>query len=154
MADHASVGIRARPRPRQRSGSPLHASRRRRHPRRSGASSFRASRRGGRPAAPGRQRARRTARPPGPVRRAGEFHRTSGVSMKAYIWLRCLAALLALFTIGHTLGTYSPKVVRGPAEAAMFQAMQSFRFPIMGFERTHWDFYRGFAITVSVLLAA
>ena len=73
--------------------------------------------------------------------------------MKPTRWLRSLAVLLALFAIGHTLGTASPTVTRGAAEAAVFGAMQGFRFPIMGFERTHWDFYRGFAISVSVLQA-
>ena len=31
--------------------------------------------------------------------------------------------------------------------------MQAFRFPVMGFDRSHWDFYRGFALTDSVLMA-
>jgi hypothetical protein len=72
--------------------------------------------------------------------------------MKAWVWLRSLAILLALFAVGHTLGTAAPRVRRGPEEAAVFDAMRRFRFPIMGFNRTHWDFYRGFAITISVLL--
>ena len=74
--------------------------------------------------------------------------------MKPHLWLRALAVLLVFFTVGHTLGTAAPAVTRGPAEAAVFGAMQQFRFPIMGFERSHWDFYRGFAISVSALLAA
>jgi hypothetical protein len=72
--------------------------------------------------------------------------------MKPWIWLRGLAVLLALNAIGHTLGTAAPKVTRGPDEAAVFAAMQTFRFPVMGFERSHWDFYRGFALVISVLL--
>lgn len=72
--------------------------------------------------------------------------------MKAWIWFRGLAVLLAVFATGHTLGTAAPRVTRGASEAALFDAMQSFRFPIMGFDRTYWDFYRGFAITISVLL--
>ena len=72
--------------------------------------------------------------------------------MKASTWLRALAVLMALFTLGHTLGTAAPRVTRGAPEAAVFLAMQSFRFPMMGFDRTHWDFYRGFAITGSILM--
>ncbi|GAC1477577.1 MAG: hypothetical protein NVS1B4_20440 [Gemmatimonadaceae bacterium] len=72
--------------------------------------------------------------------------------MKAWIWLRALAIILALFAGGHTLGTAIPRVTRGPQEAAVFDAMQSFRFPVMGFDRTHWDFYRGFALIISAQL--
>lgn len=73
--------------------------------------------------------------------------------MKPWIWLKALAGVLALFALGHTLGTAAPKVTHGPQEAALFNAMQSFRFPIMGFERSHWDFYRGFALIISLQLA-
>ena len=72
--------------------------------------------------------------------------------MRASIWLRTLAVVMLLFAVGHTLGTASPKVTRGPLEAALFAAMQGYRFPVMGVERSHWDFYRGFAQTISVLM--
>jgi hypothetical protein len=72
--------------------------------------------------------------------------------MKSWILLRALAVVLAVFTLGHTLGTAAPKVTRGEREAALFTAMQSYRFPIMGFNRSYWEFYRGFAITISVLM--
>jgi len=52
--------------------------------------------------------------------------------MKPWIWLRALAILLAVFAVGHTLGTAAPKVTRGPGEAVVFAAMQDFRFPVMG----------------------
>ena len=74
--------------------------------------------------------------------------------MKAWYWLRALAIVLAIFTLGHTLGTAAPKVRRGPQEAALFAEMQGFRFPIMGFQRSYWDFYRGFALVISILLIA
>jgi hypothetical protein len=74
--------------------------------------------------------------------------------MKSWMWLRGLAVLLALFAAGHTLGTASPHVTRGAQEAAVFDAMQSFRFPIMGFSRSYWEFYRGLALTVTVLMFA
>jgi hypothetical protein len=72
--------------------------------------------------------------------------------MKPWIWLRALAVLLAIFAVGHTLGTAAPRVTRGPQEAAVFAAMQDFRFAVMGFDRTYWDFFRGFALIISVLL--
>jgi hypothetical protein len=72
--------------------------------------------------------------------------------MKAWIWLRGLAGVLALFAAGHTLGTAVPRVTRGPRQAAVFAAMQSFRFPVMGFTRTYWEFYRGFALIISLQL--
>jgi len=74
--------------------------------------------------------------------------------MKSWIWLRGLAVVLALFAAGHTVGTAVPRVTRGPREAAIFDAMQSFSFPVMGFNRTYWEFYRGFALTITVLLLA
>lgn len=72
--------------------------------------------------------------------------------MSAPGWLRAQAGVLALFAAGHTLGTAAPRVTRGAAESALFRAMQSYRFPVMGFDRSYWDFYRGFAITISVLM--
>jgi len=67
-------------------------------------------------------------------------------------WLRTQSVLLLLFTAGHTLGTAAPQVRRGPEEAAVFAAMKGFHFPIMGFDRSYWDFYRGFALSISVLM--
>lgn len=72
--------------------------------------------------------------------------------MSAARWFKSLSVLLALFAVGHTLGTFSPKVTRGSEEAAVFAAMQGFRFHVMGFDRTYWEFYRGLAITVSAAL--
>jgi len=72
--------------------------------------------------------------------------------MKPWTWLRALAILLVIFAVGHTLGTAAPKVTRGDREAAVFAAMQDFRFPVMGFERSYWDFQRGFALIITVLL--
>jgi hypothetical protein len=70
---------------------------------------------------------------------------------RARTWLRATAVVLGLFALGHTLGTAAPRVTRGASEAAIFAAMQGFRFPVMGFTRSYWDFYRGFAITISIL---
>ena len=73
--------------------------------------------------------------------------------MKASIWFKALAVVLAIFTVGHTVGTRDA-ITTGPQEAAVIGAMQGYRVPVMGFERTYWEFYRGFSVFISVLLAA
>jgi hypothetical protein len=40
---------------------------------------------------------------------------------------------------------------RGPAEQAVFAAMQSFQFQIAGVTRSHWDFYRGYELFITVI---
>ena len=71
--------------------------------------------------------------------------------MKSWIWFRALAVVLAIFTVGHTVGTMS-SITNTPQEAAVISAMQAYRFPVMGFVRSYWDFYRGFSVTITVLL--
>ncbi len=73
--------------------------------------------------------------------------------MRSSSWCRAQAIVLALFAAGHTLGTAVPRARYGAAQTAVIAAMQVSRFPIMGFERSYWDFYRGFALIISVLLA-
>ena len=72
--------------------------------------------------------------------------------MKPAIWFRALAIVLGFFTLGHTVGTRHA-ITTAPREAAVIAAMQSYRVPVMGFERTYWEFYRGFSVSISVLLA-
>src|SRR3974377_1201286 len=71
--------------------------------------------------------------------------------MKQSILLRIASGLTLVFFGGHTLRGLDPSS-RGPEEAAVFMAMQSYPFSIMGFRRTHWDFYRGFSLLFSVAL--
>ena len=73
--------------------------------------------------------------------------------MKPWIWYRALAVILALFTLGHTVGTIHA-VTTAPEEAAVIAAMQGYQVPVMGFLRTYWEFYRGFSLSITVLLAA
>ena len=68
--------------------------------------------------------------------------------MKASTWLRALAAIMAFFTFGHTMGVLNPPA-EGPAGQAL-DTMRRMRFPIMGFDRSYWDFYRGFGFFVSL----
>ena len=68
--------------------------------------------------------------------------------MKAATWLRLFAAIMLFFTVGHTIGVLNP-----PADGVAGQALDAMRrarFPIMGFERSYWDFYRGFGFFVSL----
>ena len=55
---------------------------------------------------------------------------------------------MVFFTLGHTIGVLNPPA-EGPAGRAL-EAMRRARFPIMGFERSYWDFYRGFGFFVSL----
>jgi D-alanyl-lipoteichoic acid acyltransferase DltB (MBOAT superfamily) len=73
--------------------------------------------------------------------------------MKSWIWFRALSVILAIFTLGHTVGTRQA-ITTAPEEAAVIAGMQQYRVPVMGFLRSYWDFYRGFSVTISVLLAA
>ncbi len=67
--------------------------------------------------------------------------------------LKLLAVLLAAFAAGHTYGAlWFPS--RGAVEEALFESMRQYTFPIMGVERSHWQFYRGFALFLSVNLIA
>jgi len=72
--------------------------------------------------------------------------------MRPKIWYRGLAVVLAFFTLGHSIGTRHV-ITAAPQEAAVVAAMQGYQVPIMGFLRTYWDFYRGFSVTITVLLA-
>ena len=69
--------------------------------------------------------------------------------MKPWIWLRAGAALQALGAVLHTIASMdSPS--RGAAEQAVFAAMQSFRFQIAGVTRSHWNFYQGYELFITV----
>jgi hypothetical protein len=72
--------------------------------------------------------------------------------MKPWTWLRVGAALQGLGAVLHTIASMdSPS--RGLAEQAVFAAMQSFRFQIAGVTRSHWDFYRGYELFITVVFA-
>jgi hypothetical protein len=72
--------------------------------------------------------------------------------VKSWRWFQALAVILAIFTLGHTVGTIS-SITNGPDEAVVINTMQAHRFPVMGFHRSYWEFYRGFSVTITVLLA-
>ena len=72
--------------------------------------------------------------------------------MKPWTWLRVGAALQGLGAVLHTIASMdSPS--RGPAEQAVFAAMQSFQFQIAGVTRSHWNFYQGYELCITVVFA-
>jgi hypothetical protein len=70
--------------------------------------------------------------------------------MKQLILLRTASALTLIFCAGHTYGALRPP--RSSEEAAVLMTMQAYPFNIMGFRRTHWEFYRGFSLLFSLTL--
>ena len=64
-------------------------------------------------------------------------------AMKSSRWLKALAVILALFTIGHTLGTAFPHATRGADQATVLETMQHFRFRIMSYDRSYFYFIAG-----------
>ena len=64
------------------------------------------------------------------------------------MFYRIAAVLLLLLDAGHTSGfPWSD-----PAWAVDLGPMRSTHFYILGFDRTYWDFYVGFGLTISVIL--
>src|ERR1700733_12640441 len=73
--------------------------------------------------------------------------------MKSYTLLRVSSIVTALFAAGHTSGApWTP--VKDAPENALIGSMQSLRFPVLGSQRTYWDFYVGFGVSVSVYVFA
>lgn len=72
--------------------------------------------------------------------------------MRSHTLLRIAAVLTALYVAGHTAGMpWTP--VHGPHEQAVIDAMRDVHFSAMGSVRSYWDFYQGFGIALSGLLA-
>jgi len=74
-------------------------------------------------------------------------------TMTPRLLLRLSTGLLVVFLIGHGLGSLA-SATRDASEASVFAAMQSYRFPIMGVTRSHWDFYQGLNHYLSAALVA
>jgi hypothetical protein len=71
--------------------------------------------------------------------------------MKASVFLRIAAVVTAVFDAAHMLGR--PWTRRHDVQtAAVIEAMKSYRFNAMGFERSYFDFYVGFGWTLAVYL--
>jgi len=66
----------------------------------------------------------------------------------ARILYRIAAVLIVLLDLGHSSGyPWSD-----PAWGVDLHSMQSSHFKVLGFDRTYWDFYVGFGLSVSVFL--
>ena len=74
--------------------------------------------------------------------------------MKPSLLYRLSAVLLALFTLGHTLGFSASDPSWGID--ALLASMRSLHFEIQGFHRTYWDFFlgNGYSVSVFFLFAA
>ncbi|HUM11826.1 MAG TPA: hypothetical protein VLT82_12820 [Myxococcaceae bacterium] len=69
--------------------------------------------------------------------------------MKPSTFLRAASVVSFLFFLGHTIGfPWTPS--EGGATSTLIGLMKSYRFQVFGSERTYWDFYEGFGLTVSV----
>ncbi len=67
--------------------------------------------------------------------------------------LRTAAILLGIFFLGHTVGGMLLGKSRGFAEDAVLGALRTYHFELMGFERSHMDFYTGEGWYLSLTLA-
>lgn len=63
---------------------------------------------------------------------------------------RIASVLLALFAVVHTIGMFRRR--SGTPMEGVVRIMRKTRFRIMGFDRTMWDFYAGFGLTVTAYL--
>ena len=64
-------------------------------------------------------------------------------------WLRLAALALAPFWLGHTASILFV-TSRGADEHAVYLAMERYRFDALGVTRSHWEFYRGYGVFMSV----
>jgi hypothetical protein len=67
--------------------------------------------------------------------------------------LRIASAIALLFALGHTMGSpWTP--THEPAAASVVEAMKAVSFDVMGNNRSYWDFYFGFGVSISVYMFA
>ena len=70
---------------------------------------------------------------------------------KPHILLRIASVIALLFAAGHTAGApWTP--AKGMAEQALVTMMKSLHFDVMGTQRTYFDFYYGFGVSITVYL--
>lgn len=71
--------------------------------------------------------------------------------MNSSLLLRIASVIGLLFALGHSMGSpWTP--VNEPAPASVVEAMKSISFDAMGSNRTYWDFYFGFGVSISIYL--
>jgi hypothetical protein len=73
--------------------------------------------------------------------------------VKSSILLRIASVIAFLFAAGHTMGApWTPAT--GEPELAVVESMKALHFTVMGADRSYWDFYFGFGVSISVYLLA
>ena len=73
--------------------------------------------------------------------------------MNTTLLLRIASVIALLFAVGHTSGhPWTPSEELAPA--AVVRAMKGVGFDAMGSNRTYWDFYVGFGLSISVYMFA
>ena len=70
--------------------------------------------------------------------------------MNASLLYRISSGLLVLFALGHTIG-FRRVDPRWNADSVV-NGMRTVNFPVLGFNRSYWDFFSGFGFFVSVFL--
>ena len=69
--------------------------------------------------------------------------------MRPTLLYRVAAVLLAIFTVGHTVGFLQVDPRWGIG--AVITGMKTVSFQVFGTQRTYWDFFVGFGFFISVL---
>jgi hypothetical protein len=63
--------------------------------------------------------------------------------MSSRLTLRIAGVALSILFLGHTVGGMLFATSHGPEEDKLLEALRAYHFEIMGFSRSHADFYRG-----------
>jgi uncharacterized protein YjeT (DUF2065 family) len=71
--------------------------------------------------------------------------------MSPVLWLRTTACMTALLALGHLLGNPWTPVPNAEGQR-LIDAMRSYHFDAMGFNRSYLDFYEGFGWMLGVYL--
>lgn len=71
---------------------------------------------------------------------------------KPWVWMRVTTGLLAFLVLAHTAAALSHKS-RGLTEDLILSSLKKYRFQVMGFDRSHWDFYFGFSLCMSITVS-
>ncbi len=74
--------------------------------------------------------------------------------MNATLFLRIAAVLTLLHCIAHTYGGVIAGPRHGAEQIAVLDAMKTHKFETAGSMRGYWDFYRGYALFVSLSFLA
>ncbi len=71
--------------------------------------------------------------------------------MKPVLFLRIASVAVIVQAVLHTIGGVFGKPTPGAASVAV-AAMKANHFPVMGLDRTYWDFFIGFGLAITIYL--